>query len=315
MSLSKSLATGLLAAAVLTLSGCGEEESLTRDTSPKAIETNQSLIVLKEVGGFAFNDAVLEKLADFGGPTVMPVMPCEDGGTRSDAASTEPGFDVRATFVDCNVDGVKLNGSMELSENGGLHGVKFNGLVVNASYGGQLRMVITGSMEIESSQIGDDQYFDMDIPELNLDATVTQYGRAAPVSLLIRDYSRSRRVNGVTNELSLSVIGRLTKAGDYGSYDVAFSNIPLDAADTARQMFQGRYTPRRYSAGSLYLADQKGLGSWLRFFPTEEYVGSDGVVVEAGEKLHIKANIKGTAIETVQDWELLGLPVLVDIFD
>lgn len=326
MKLSKTLGPVLIAGSALLLSACGEEESLERSTAPTAISGNQALLVLEDVGGLALKDSMLAEIALFGttDASALKHKACAGGSRSEDVLLADPDYDKRVTFSDCTVGAVHLNGSLDMHKDGSVLAARFSNIVVTTNYeGGQLRMVMNGSLHREFSTFDNTETYALDVPQLTLEATVTQYARSAPVRIEIRDYLREKTIDLVTNDQSLSVSGRLTKSGDYGTYDVQFSNVPVtipEADDVLRKRFTGKLTSNvnayHFDAGRLYVTDLMQAGSWLSVGPSA-YIPAAGssAAIEAGKYLRVQASVKNYTLDTLLEWTILQLPILVKIFE
>ncbi|MGH8493187.1 MAG: hypothetical protein ACRERR_08805 [Moraxellaceae bacterium] len=339
MNPSKRLGVVLTALSVLMLSACGEEEPLERNMAPASITVFQALTVAEEVGGLALDDLALADLVSAGSDAVGatslsqvlgavgtqtvlaasadPIIEnCTGGGSRTDTESTVDGYDHHTTFNACKKGALTLNGSVEFYEQSDVRRAQFNGLKVDTAYdGGTLSLVLTGALEREQYEDGDDEYDDLDIASLSIRGTVTKSGRSVPLNLEIYNYSRALYANSVGNVKTLNVSGRIVKTGDYGSYDIDFSNIPVDGADTLRQQFSSGYFADHFTTGAMYISDRIKTSNFLSIAASKEYVGDKGEIVEAGKYMHFTGKIDALDYNALLAWTSLKQLFILDIVE
>ncbi|MDQ8036235.1 MAG: hypothetical protein REI12_02360 [Pedobacter sp.] len=323
MKLSKTLGPVLIAGSALLLSACADEEPLVRDTSAKPMSVFQGLSVTEEIGGLTTNDHLLVNLVDLGSGsiTLSGTSSCQSGGNHSALPSAVAGYDSQVIFSACKVEGLTFNGSIELSQDDTKRHVQFNNLAVDTTYnGGALHLVISGALARDCvPDCNKDSKSDvLEISQLILDGAVTQYGRTVPIKLQIRDYRREAITSDDeegNDTQSLSVRGRITKTGDYGTYDIDISTLDTALVGGASNqasghgvLFEGSYTGNNYTKGKLYIADRLKAGSYLAIEPFVENVNNEQMFTFTGK-------IDSIDYESQLYWTSFIPPDLVDIFD
>lgn len=340
MIMKKKLASVLIVGSALGLSACSEDDLLDRNTEPAPITISQAGDVAAEVGGLALNDFALENIVDVGGgsspasvtkvlgvvkkqsvhaaaaPGSTYTYDCTDGGTRTEKGTTVDGYDYRQTFNNCKEGDLTLNGNVDLYEGDDEEGANFAGLSVQTAYdGGTLKLVFTGDVAVAEEYFSDGgdeyEYYYLDIDSLTIDGTVSKSGRDVGVKLVIRDYSRELSYDSADEERELRVSGRLTKSGDFGTYDVDLSNIPVDGSDELRRIFSGSYYGGNFLYGRLHIVDRLKSGNFLSLAPTDE---DEEEELEQGEKVSFTGKIESTTIDTLLEWDDLEPLFIFDIF-